>query len=117
MRVAELNSLDVKACKYNIFSTIKEGNITRLVRLNPNLEVVDEIASFKGLKAFILKAEKPFLISVDDRLIFVEEGFQKKVLTASAPENFFLALHRSPGACFHSGIWLFFHGHLHFQGS
>ncbi|MCX8205333.1 MAG: hypothetical protein N3H31_06760, partial [Candidatus Nezhaarchaeota archaeon] len=89
MRIARLNSLDVAVEDDEVFALIKEGNTIRLVELEPDLKVANELASFRGSKAFLLKAGKPFLVSVDDALILIEGGSRKVVLRANRPENFF----------------------------
>lgn len=75
-----------------IFSLVKgEGNIIRLVRVETNLESVNELASFKGSIAFLLKVLKgQFLVSLDNSLFLMdEEGAHETVLKTNRAENFF----------------------------
>ncbi|MCX8161515.1 MAG: hypothetical protein N3E44_00780, partial [Candidatus Bathyarchaeota archaeon] len=89
MKVAYLNSLDVAVKDDEIFSLIREGNIIHLVKLSPTLELAGKIASFKGSRAFLLKAGGQFLVCIDDALITIEDRAHRVVLKANRPENFF----------------------------
>ncbi|MEM2767816.1 MAG: hypothetical protein QXQ47_05850 [Candidatus Bathyarchaeia archaeon] len=92
MKIACLNALSVIVRDRIIFSLVKgEGSIIRLVRLETDLENINDLTSFKGSRAFLLKVfEEQFLVSVDNSLVLVDErGVQRTVLKTNRSENFF----------------------------
>ncbi len=69
--------------------TKRPGKVAFL-QLNRQLDLVEEIASFKGLGGSILYAGNGnFLVSVDDQLLFINHGYPNVVLKAPRPENVF----------------------------
>jgi hypothetical protein len=67
----------------------KEGNIT-LASVDPELKIIKEKTKFEGKKGFILGVyQNGLLISVDDKLIHIENNEWKVVLKASRSTNVF----------------------------
>jgi hypothetical protein len=75
----------------HIFTLIKEKTGITLLEVNQRLEAVKRIATFQGSKGFILGSkDNVFLVDIDDKLLLVTDSYQKTVLKANCPENFFL---------------------------
>jgi hypothetical protein len=89
-KVVLLNALGVIVEDDNIFSLVKENNGITLIAFDPSLKIANRIATFKGMKGFILGAKKDsFLVDIDDKLFYVSDSAQRVVLKASSHENFF----------------------------
>ncbi len=90
MKVVPINSLSTVIDANRVFCLAKNYHCLSLVEINRNLEIINELAKFKGTKGFLLLKEgERFLVSIDDKLLLIDKGVQKVVFKASDPENFF----------------------------
>jgi hypothetical protein len=89
-KIVSLKSLSVFVENDVIFSLLKENSGITLVAFDNNLEIVNKVATFKGMSGFILEAKNgSFLIGIDDKLFLVSDGVKRMVLKTSNPANFF----------------------------
>jgi hypothetical protein len=74
----------------HILALVKQDNILSIAMFNKELKAKSEIVTLGGSKGFILDAkEDKLLLSIDDKLVLVEDSKQKIVLKSGRSENFF----------------------------
>jgi hypothetical protein len=73
-----------------ILALVKRDNMLSIVMFNKELTAKNKIIMLNGSKGFILDAkENKLLLSIDDKLILIEDGKQRTVLKSGRSENFF----------------------------
>jgi len=83
-------TLSVKVAGECTLALVKRDNTLSVVIFNKELKVESEIALLNASKGFILDASKGrLLLSIDDKLVLIEDGEQRMVLKSGRPENFF----------------------------
>jgi hypothetical protein len=74
----------------HIIALVKQDNMLSIAIFNKELKAKSEIVTLNGSKGFILDVkEDKLLLSIDDKLILVEDGKQRTVLKSERFENFF----------------------------
>jgi hypothetical protein len=83
-------ALSVIVAGERILALVKRGNMFSVIIFNKELKAKGEIALLNASKGFILGAEEDkLLLSIDDKLVLIEDGEQKTVLKSERSENFF----------------------------
>jgi hypothetical protein len=91
LRRVALNSLSIITIDDSVYTLCKNNENLNLLHFNLSSWTFQEVANFKGSKGFLLRVwrEEKYLLSIDDKLVFLKGGDKKIVLKASKPGNFF----------------------------
>jgi hypothetical protein len=74
----------------HVVTLVKQGNMLSIAMFNKELKAKSEIVTLNGSKGFILDAkEDKLLLSIDNKLILIEDGKWRTVLKSERSENFF----------------------------
>jgi len=93
--------LSVIVAREHLFALVRRGNMLSVVMIDEELRTKREVTTLDASKGFILDiSEDKLLLSVDNKLVLIENGEQRTVLKSRRSENFFWHIARAKNKVF-----------------